>query len=109
LSKKSKTKSKERRRKDKAARKAAQRAKYEGFMKAGKNTKSKRAVQSARKRRGITCISHPDGKCGNPGCTKCFGVHFRPFLSKGKPKGMPHWMWMRWDKLTKEERKKLAA
>lgn len=109
MSKKSKTKSKERRKREKATRKAAQRARYEAYMRAGQNSKSKRSrISSKKKPRGPSTISHPDGRCGNVGCTKCFGVHFKPFLVKGQPKGMPQWMWLRWQKLSPEERKRAA-
>lgn len=107
MSKKSKTKSKERRLKDKAQRKATQRALYESYMKQGKNTKSKRAVKNSKatKSKRVSNISHPDGKCGNPGCMKCFGIYFKAFLTGGLPRNMPHWMWLRWNSLSKEDRK----
>ena len=108
MSKNSKTKSKERRKKEKAARKSIMRARYEGFIKAGKNTKSKRSQRIKKKSSG-RARSHPLGRCGNPGCIECYGVCYRPFLKKGEPKGMPQWMWLRWGKLTKEERKEAAA
>ena len=105
MSKASKTKSKEKRKKDKAARKAAQTAIYVGYMKQGTNGKSKRSRKKSLGA-GISAMSHPDGKCGNMGCIKCFGIYFRPFLSKGEPLNMPNWMWLKWDKLDKTEKKK---
>ena len=108
MSKKSKTKAKEKRKNQKAARKAAQRALYESYMKQGKNTKSKRARKNEKTAKKVSAISHPDGKCGNPGCIRCFGIHYRPFLQKGVPYRMPHWMWMRWSELSKEEQKAAA-
>jgi hypothetical protein len=107
MSKKSKKKAKLKRRSDKAARKAAQRARYEGYMKAGTNKKSKRSQRKGKSKTGRSG-SHPFGECGNPGCIKCYGIHFRGFLKNGKPHGMPQWMWMRWTVLTKEEQKRAA-
>jgi hypothetical protein len=106
MSKKSKKKAKLKRRNEKAARKAAQRARYEGYMRAGNNTKSKRSQRKSKK--GGRAKNHPLGECGNPGCTKCYGVHFRPFFKNNKPHGMPQWMWLRWSSMTKEEQKKVA-
>lgn len=109
MSKKSKTKSKERNKREKATRKAAQRARYEGYMSAGRNTKSKRnRIGSKKKARSVNAVNHSDGRCGNAGCTKCFGFHFKSFLHKGQPQGMPHRMWLRWKELTPEARKKAA-
>ena len=107
MSKKSKTKAKEKRLKDKAQRKATQRALYESYMKQGKNTKSKRARKNSKatKSKRVTTESHPDGQCGNPGCTKCFGVYFKAFLVRRQPHNMPQWMWLLWEKLSKEEKK----
>jgi hypothetical protein len=34
--------------------------------------------------------------CGNPGCTTCHDVHFRPFLKDGVPHRMPQWMYRTW-------------
>lgn len=108
MSRKSRTKAKEKRRADKAYRKEQQRSLYEGFMKTGKNTKSKRSIKSGKKN-SVNGISHPEGRCGNPGCIKCFSINYTSFLFRGQPKSMPQWMWARWDGLTKEERKKIRA
>jgi len=107
MSKKSKKKAQLKRRNEKAARKAAQRARYESYMRSGSNTKSKRSQRNGKKKSG-RARNHPFGDCGNPGCRKCYGIHFRPFLNKGKPQGMPQWMWLRWSSMTKEEQKKAA-
>jgi len=108
MGKTSRTKSKEKRKEQKRARKNAQKALYESYMKQGKNTKSKRStLNNKRKAKAISVVSHPDGACGNPGCAKCFGVFFGPFLCKGKAYRMPQWMFMKWDSLTKEERKSI--
>lgn len=99
MSKKCKSAAKERRKAMKRARKQAMKAKYQAFKEAGKNTKSKRFAQRSKVKKTARSKSHPLGRCGNPGCIKCFGIHFKPFLLKGKPHRMPHWMYLRWIKL----------
>jgi len=99
MSKKCKSASKEKRKAMKRARKAAMQAKYQAFREAGKNSKSKRCLLRGKKRKTARQVDHPYGKCGNPGCIKCFGIHFKPFLLKGKPHRMPHWMYLQWKKL----------
>ena len=97
MSKKSKKKTKEKNQKAKRARKDAQRALYESFKNQGINTKSKRARKTSKsKRKMVDGINHPNGACGNQGCIKCHGVHMKPFLRKGKPHRMPHWMYKLW-------------
>lgn len=108
MSKKSKTKAGLKRSAAKASRKANQKKLYEGYMKTGKNIKSKRAISVNNKNKKGRAGNHPFGECGNPGCIKCYGVCFRPFLKDNQPKGMPHWMWLRWDGLTKQEQKRAA-
>lgn len=97
MSKKSKKAARNKRLLAKRAKKAAQKARYQKFAEMGKNTKSKRfrakGKKTARKK------DHPNGPCGNVGCIKCFGINFKPFLEKGKPKGMPQWMYIRWKKI----------
>lgn len=105
MSKKSRTKAKDKRNKEKAARKAAMRARYERWRDEGKNNKSFRARKAAAARKGMRSRTHPHGMCGNPGCEKCYGIHFKGFLVKGEPRNMPQRMWLKWQKLTKEERK----
>ena len=73
MSKKSKNKAKLKRRSEKAARKAGQRARYESYIKAGTNIKSKRAQRQGKKKTA-RASNHPDGECGNPGCIKCHGI-----------------------------------
>lgn len=102
MSKKSKNKAKIKRRNEKAARKAAQKARYESYMKTGTNRKSKRS-QRKDGQVNVSTVSHPFGQCGNPGCMRCYGVHFKPFLKNGKPSNMPQWMWLRWNDMTKSE------
>lgn len=96
MSKKSKSKAKEKRRKEKRARKQAMQAKYQAFRDAGKNSKSKRFVLRNKKKKTARLQDHPLGKCGNPGCNKCFGIRYSNFLVKGKPFRMPYWMYKRW-------------
>lgn len=99
MSKKTKSQSKEKRKAMKRARKQAMKAKYQAFKEAGKNTKSKRFAMRSKAKKTARKQDHPLGRCGNPGCIKCFGIHFKPFLLKGKPYRMPHWMYLRWIKL----------
>ncbi len=91
----SRAKSKLRRKKERTARKASRQAQYERWRDLGINTKSKRQVKKGRK--GPRMRRHAIGNCGNPGCIRCFGVGFGPFLDKlGAPFNMPHWMWRLW-------------
>jgi len=95
MSKKSKASSSAKRLAQKRARKAAMQAQYQKYAEMGKNQKSKRN-RSKNARKGITTVSHPYGKCGNPGCTKCFGINFNPFLEGKVPVGMPPRMYSKW-------------
>ena len=108
MSKKSKAASKKKRQAAKRARKSARQALYESYRDRGINSKSRRSRLNAKARNKMRSRTHPHGHCGNPGCIKCYGVHYKPFLVKGVPKSMPNWMWMRWSKLSKEEQKKAA-
>lgn len=94
MSKSSKTQSKMRRLKEKRARKAAMRLRYEKYRESGQNSKSKRAKKAIMKM--AKTVDHPDGKCGNPACQKCFKISFKPFLKGGKPHKMPQWMYNKW-------------
>ena len=105
MSKSTKKKSAAKRRSDKAARKTAQRARYEGYIKAGSNTKSKRSQRQGSKKEARSG-SHPFGPCGNVGCIKCHGIKFSSFLKDGAPNGMPRWMWGHWNALTKDAQKR---
>jgi len=62
-----------RRRGQKIARKAAQRALYAQWMREGRNTKSKRVKLRAKRlhKRTIRIVHHKDGRCGNIGCREC--------------------------------------
>ena len=97
MSKTSDAKNSERRRREKFARKQAKKALYESYAKAGANSKSKRNKQKSKKNL-VSGVDHPDGECGNPGCKKCYGVNFAPFIKNGQPHQMPQWMWQRWKK-----------
>ena len=55
----------------KRARKATNQAKYEAFIKAGQNRKSKRAGKSSGKKE-VRAVKHAVSNCGNLGCSKCF-------------------------------------
>lgn len=67
-----KSKSKERRKKLKKARKEANQAKYDAWKKAGTNTKSKRARSRIQKNKLVNLVKHSNGECGNPPCKKCY-------------------------------------
>lgn len=95
MSKKSRAGGKEKRLKEKRARKDAMRSLYKKYAEQGRMKGSKRAKKA--KKKPISMISHPEGACGNPGCRKCFGVNYKPFLNKlGKPENMPRWMYISW-------------
>lgn len=100
MSKKSKAKSQLRRKKEKAARKAAQQAKYEGFKKAGINTKSKRnKLSSKREQRLVRSVRHANGRCYNVGCSTCQPPTFESFKRHTNPADPffvrpPHRVWL---------------
>ena len=94
MSKKCKTQAKERRLREKRARKESQKLRYKSYAVAGGNSKSKRYSRNSSNRTLST--AHSLGKCGNIGCIRCFGVNFNPFLVKGKPHRMPQRMYIRW-------------
>jgi hypothetical protein len=96
MSKKSRAKGKQKRLKEKRARKAAMKAQYQRFAGMGANSKSKRF--RSRVKKTIRAISHPDGSCGNSGCIKCHKINYQGFLKDGKPYRMPQWMYLRWVK-----------
>lgn len=97
MSKASKTRAKQKNKKDKKARKEAKQTLYESYKRQGNNTKSRRSKTKI-KRVGPRKRIHPTGRCGNPGCIKCYGVFYGPFLKDGRPNKMPNWMWKRWMK-----------
>jgi hypothetical protein len=97
-------KAKLRRLKEKRAKKQSMQTIYQKWRDDGVNQKSKRARKNARKNLARN-ISHPDGPCGNPGCVRCHGIHFRPYLQDGVPVRMPQWMFIKWNQLTTEERR----
>lgn len=56
---------------------------------------SKKTKKKAKKQ--ICVISHPNGRCGNPACEKCFGIRFsKLFFRDGKPFGMSQKMYIKW-------------
>jgi len=77
MSKKIKAANKEKNLQAKRARKGANKAKYAALMAAGRNSKSYRSIQQGKKARRALTVDHPNGYCGNPGCTKCF-----PYLER---------------------------
>ena len=70
MSKKAKAESKERRLKEKRARKSMMQAQYETWRREGKNRKSKRFQQSSGKKL-VKNAKHNIGYCGNLACDKC--------------------------------------
>lgn len=101
MSTRAKNRAKEKRKKEKRARKEATRTLYESYKRQGINTKSKRSKSKNKKSKSATTTrkkNHAGGRCGNPGCIKCYGINFNPFLVNGKPQGMPHWMYQKWMK-----------
>ena len=73
MSKASKARQAEKRRKQKSTAKAAARAQYTAWRDQGINQKSKRAKLRAKrsKRAQIRTVSHPTGRCFNHGCSRC--------------------------------------
>jgi hypothetical protein len=98
MSKNSRAKSKQERLKKKRAKKAATKARYQKYAEAGRNKKSKRF--KSKKRKTISKKDHPNGRCGNPGCIRCFGLRAERFLVDGVPRGMPHKIWLKWKEMT---------
>lgn len=84
MSKSSKTKRSEERRKKKRARKDQNTAKYQAWAAAGTNKKSKRTRISAAKTRPAwpPRIRHRKGACGNIGCRKCSPLAKRLYEEK---------------------------
>lgn len=74
MSKKIKAANKEKNLQAKRTRKAANKAKYASLMAAGRNGKSYRSVKAGKKKRKVASIDHPNGRCGNLACKKCFSV-----------------------------------
>lgn len=69
MSKKAKTASRERRKREKRARKDANRARYAAMRDAGQNRKKKGGDETGK---GTLRIQrHPTGDCGNIGCVRC--------------------------------------
>jgi hypothetical protein len=71
MSKKSKSTSRDQRKKAKAGRKVAERAKYEAWRDQGINKKSKRHQLRNKRKQLIRFKRHTFGACGNVGCISC--------------------------------------
>lgn len=95
MSKKTKAKNREERRKKKRAAKQANQERWQKLAEQGRNTKSKRARRNLKKKTA-RMKDHPEGRCGNPACIKCRGIKFQRWLRKGLPENMPQWMWLKW-------------
>ena len=100
MSAKKKSAAKDKRRKDKAKRKAAQKARYISYKESGQNSKSKRNRQKAKKEvRSVARVKHPISPCGNLGCLRCNPLNFSRWLNeKGKPVRMPQHVYAKWIK-----------
>jgi hypothetical protein len=70
MSKSSRTKRKQKRFKERSARKDANRRIYESYRDSGNNSKRKNK-SNVHSGPGMTKISHPNGPCGNLGCNLC--------------------------------------
>ena len=69
MSKKAKTAARERRKREKRARKEMNRARYAAMRDAGTNSKKKKGDSGARAL--VRFVRHPNGACGNVGCKLC--------------------------------------
>jgi hypothetical protein len=75
MSRKSRSQAKDRRLKDKRAKKETERAKYKGYAEQGVTKGSKRArMKRRRQEKKLNVIGHPLGPCGNVGCSSCSDV-----------------------------------
>lgn len=89
MSKKSKTRNSEMRKKAKASRRSAMQAQYKAWADSGQNSKSKRATANAKANKRKPTIRHAVAWCGNVGCQKCSALyavggplHDHPWWSK---------------------------
>lgn len=71
MSKKSKAASKKLNADRKRAVKASNKARYQELKRLGQNSKSQRSKKAAKNSKKALPVSHPNGPCGNIGCTKC--------------------------------------
>jgi hypothetical protein len=79
MSKKSKAKKADFRKKEKSARKTRQQAVYASYRDAGTNQKSKRSKLKSSRAKTVNTKRHSTVFCGNHGCKKC-----SPFLAMPK-------------------------
>ena len=99
MGRKAKTKRALKRKMEKRAKKAAEKARYESYKAAGSNQKSKRQRITAKKKaKKVSTISHPNGRCGNAGCTKCHPINFASyfFSNESTKLCLPHWAYVQW-------------
>lgn len=82
MSKTSKKATKQKNLQRKRAIKAANKARYQQLALSGQNSKSKRSRSTNKSARKVKRIDHPNGKCGNPGCKKCFPDFPRNLVTK---------------------------
>lgn len=65
-------------RQKRASEKAARRAEYQSKVNTDRNFKSKTSFNSKNNKNKMRARTHPYGRCGNLGCSKCF-----PQFAKG--------------------------
>jgi len=86
VSKTSKKNASERRKTEKAKRKAAEKAKYLSFKEKGLNSKRGLLKKKSQNENKMRAHSHPHGNCGNLGCKLCFPenavIHSATFQAK---------------------------
>lgn len=73
MSKNSRTKRKDKRKKEANARKDANRRLYESYRDSGSNSKRKKN-RNLHTGPSLGKVDHPNGPCGNLGCKKCFNL-----------------------------------
>ena|SRR3990167_8058255 len=91
MSRKARTRNAEKRKKEKAARKSAQKLRYAAYRDSGNN--SKRAARNKKKEIVVKTHAHLTSNCGNIGCNMCNKISFKSFLAEENLVNMPHWIW----------------
>lgn len=85
-----------RRLREKRTRKDTMKAQYKKFAEQGRVKGSKRLSRKEQQKK-LSLVSHPNGRCGNPGCKKCFSMNYKPWLNKdGQPEGMSQKLYQSW-------------
>lgn len=82
MSKTTKTRQALKRKKERAAKKEAQRARYEQYRDQGINSKSKRAKAKEVGRKEVRVVRHSKGPCGNVGCKQCYQFNLAKWYAR---------------------------